>query len=455
LLVSRWSRAALEESLALLIARFFPEGGGRQLGAWMRLKSMLERRQAAALAEKINDPLQIRSPFSSQRFDNAVLGMQSSDADADVRCWLKLVETFLDKGWQDEFQNFADVGSRCQLVRKCSADFRRGLGAESRWIGDPVRETILGYARDPKIGLDEFVDLATTLPPPAFKVIRRLSCTSAFKIVYEAVDEGGNSVAIKRYRTWPRDQLRQLLSRLNLTWEDVVKRDALSHWMGQLRHPNILPCNIVRNQEDEIFIVEPLLESVLDKMMITSPQEAVRLLRGALKGLTYLHEEGWIHGDLKPDNLGISRGRVVLLDFGIATAYSPDQRTHGNPGSTKTRAPELFSEVAKPSLASDVWAIGATLMALASGGEYPFLSSEEVRRLPRPGDPARAAFEALILSRIEEACREPATLKSHIAETLSGERSIVREAVTAACNPNAAERPSSARILQILESLGP
>lgn len=42
------------------------------------------------------------------------------------------------------------------------------------------------------------------------------------------------------------------------------------------------------------------------------------LLEDMVICLQKLHDAGYIHGDLKPQNFMISRGRVKLIDFGIS-----------------------------------------------------------------------------------------------------------------------------------------
>jgi serine/threonine-protein kinase len=47
--------------------------------------------------------------------------------------------------------------------------------------------------------------------------------------------------------------------------------------------------------------------------------DAVRLAREVGEALAYLHERGWIHRDVKPENILVENGHAVLTDFGIAT----------------------------------------------------------------------------------------------------------------------------------------
>ena len=46
---------------------------------------------------------------------------------------------------------------------------------------------------------------------------------------------------------------------------------------------------------------------------------AERIIRDMAKGLSHLHEKGWIHRDVKPDNFLVDReGNVKLIDFNLS-----------------------------------------------------------------------------------------------------------------------------------------
>jgi serine/threonine protein kinase len=363
-----------------------------------------------------------------------------------------LVEAFFAKKWQNEFACLADVGSRCRLDVTPSWVKSWNPYLYPFWIINPISDRILEYAQIPEINLDEFLDLAALLPPPGYRVLRRLSNTPAFKVVYKAQDikEKEAWVALKRYKSWDNEQMQQVLSRLGLKEEDVIKKDTLTHWMGSIRHTHIMPCMVVKNKQEELFIVEPLLDTTLDTTTVLDLREVTRFVREVCDAVAFLHSEGLIHSDIKPDNIGIYRGKTVLLDFGIASFYSSDSRTRSNPGSIKTRAPELFSERAVPTFASDVWALGATLMALASGGEYPLLQREELEHLPPAGDPRRAYLEKTILNRIQEYRLNPSDLDDRIRAAIP---KALYEAVLSACQMNPDHRTSAKTLIKLLDNV--
>ena len=93
--------------------------------------------------------------------------------------------------------------------------------------------------------------------------------------------------------------------------------------------------------------------------------EVIGLMRGVSMGLTYLHDQQIVHGDLKPRNVVRERDRAVIVDFGLAARLGTraDQARGGTAG---FMAPEIFAGEA-PSPRSDVYSLAATIWTLLAG----------------------------------------------------------------------------------------
>ncbi len=98
-------------------------------------------------------------------------------------------------------------------------------------------------------------------------------------------------------------------------------------------------------------------------------------LRGALgqlaEGVVALHQAGIVHRDLKPSNVMVTEdGRVVILDFGLATELTrPGAQEHDDDGLTGTAAymaPEQVSH-GRGVAASDWYAVGVMIYEALSG----------------------------------------------------------------------------------------
>src|SRR6188508_1888152 len=136
--------------------------------------------------------------------------------------------------------------------------------------------------------------------------------------VYRATDTRlGRDVAVKVIRSDAEVDASQLAR-----FEDETRAIAA------LNHPNILALHDIGNANGVVYAVMELLDGETLR---------TRLARGRLpvpktvdfavqiaRGLAAAHERGFIHRDLKPDNLFITQdGRVKILDFGLAQQEAP------------------------------------------------------------------------------------------------------------------------------------
>ncbi len=90
----------------------------------------------------------------------------------------------------------------------------------------------------------------------------------------------------------------------------------------------------------------------------------LRWVAQAAEALTVLHQNGVVHGDVKPANLILDRdGRVVVVDLGSSSVPTADAPRGGTPG---FRAPEIAGG-APADRSSDVFGLAATAFTLLTG----------------------------------------------------------------------------------------
>jgi serine/threonine protein kinase len=116
--------------------------------------------------------------------------------------------------------------------------------------------------------------------------------------------------------------------------------------------------------------------SFIESGLLPDADRWLMLARGAARGLARLHawEDavgplGITHGDISPDHLFFSEGgRLTLIDFSSTTwRTAPAPVFARDRGTLPYAAPELLREEASPDQAADVYALAATLLALAVG----------------------------------------------------------------------------------------
>jgi serine/threonine protein kinase len=115
------------------------------------------------------------------------------------------------------------------------------------------------------------------------------------------------------------------------------------------------------------------------------PVGAVRwLAAGCAEALESIHGAGLVHRDLKPSNVLVAPDGPRVIDFGVARAAERMGVTtsRGAVGTPAYMAPEQARDTHQASAASDVYALGATLL-FAATGHPPYLGDTVMDVLAR------------------------------------------------------------------------
>ncbi|WP_169731739.1 serine/threonine-protein kinase [Sphingomonas jaspsi] len=151
----------------------------------------------------------------------------------------------------------------------------------------------------------------------------------------------------------------------------------------------------------KLFIITEFVEgtnlSELENIPIPTV-EAVNIVFQLLETISYLHSNGIVHRDIKPDNIVLNEReqRPTILDLGLA--FKSDDDTHNTEtgqelGNRFLRLPELGAgSRAKQDPASDVTFAAGVLYYLITG-LYPYTLRDESGRLPHQRDDAKGFFD--------------------------------------------------------------
>ena len=122
--------------------------------------------------------------------------------------------------------------------------------------------------------------------------------------------------------------------------------------------------------------------------------EALTIGCALARGLHSLHENGLLHRDVKPSNIGFSAdGSPKLLDFGLVRLFQEDGDSTRLAGTVLYLAPELLAGTpSTPS--SDLWSLSMVLYEVIAG-RHPFASriaEDALREVQNGTVPALQAF---------------------------------------------------------------
>ncbi len=105
---------------------------------------------------------------------------------------------------------------------------------------------------------------------------------------------------------------------------DRFRREV--QFAARLQHPHIVPVLATGEDADALWYSMPFVEgdTLRGRMSIgrMTVREALTVWRDMLDALSYAHQAGVVHRDIKPDNVLLSGRHAVVTDFGIAKAVA-------------------------------------------------------------------------------------------------------------------------------------
>ena len=140
--------------------------------------------------------------------------------------------------------------------------------------------------------------------------------------------------------------------------------------MAAMAHPAIAQIHGVETWRGRpLLVVEYLAGGTLAARLDQGPlsdEQAVGIAITVAEALTALHDAGYVHGDVKPSNVGFASvdGAVKLLDFGLARLAEDGDGLAG--GTVPYLSPEVLRG-APAGAADDVWALCVVLHEMLTG----------------------------------------------------------------------------------------
>ena len=156
-----------------------------------------------------------------------------------------------------------------------------------------------------------------------------------------------------------------------------------------LRHPNIISLisYLYKKEEKMLYVIYELMDSGNLKEYIAkntlTKENIMKIFTDTTNGLAFIHQMGYIHSDIKPDNVfgkKILKGLVWKLgDFGLLKTKK-GQSLISVKGTVGYIAPEVFRNEIYP--ASDIFSMGALLHYMLTKKD-PFDIKSDIPKLKR------------------------------------------------------------------------
>lgn len=229
--------------------------------------------------------------------------------------------------------------------------------------------------------------------------IERKVAVGGFGVVYMALDDQNQRVAIKEYlptslvtRAPGQATPEVPPEKLSLYRQGLKRFFEEGRSLAQISHPSVVcVMNFFRANETVYMVMNYLDGDSLQDFIITARElkhgkvfhEATirSLFDEVLRGLRVVHQHKMLHLDIKPANIFITEeNKSVLIDFGAAReVLSQDSRFVHPMYTPGFAAPELYRRNVAMGPWTDIYAIGACIYACMQG--YP--PSDALQRLER------------------------------------------------------------------------
>jgi serine/threonine protein kinase/ribosomal protein S27AE len=155
------------------------------------------------------------------------------------------------------------------------------------------------------------------------------------------------------------------------SFADRFNREARA--MARLSHPNIVTIHDAGEDQGRLYIVMAYIPGGTLKDRMAGPldlREVVRVVNGLAQALSYAHERGIVHRDVKPVNVLMDTdGRPILSDFGIVKVMTEREgltRAGAGVGTPEYMSPEQCRGGPVDARA-DIYALGVLVFEMLTG----------------------------------------------------------------------------------------
>ena len=155
--------------------------------------------------------------------------------------------------------------------------------------------------------------------------------------------------------------------------EEIMLNEASAIW--DVRHYALPSIREVMKLDDGAlaivmtYVPGPTLEQAVKHLGPIDPEHVCWIFERLLAGLNYLHANGVIHGDIKPQNIVLQpqNHTAIMIDFGLSMV-KPTRKSANIGFTSHFSPPEQLSSERKPLVPeSDLYALGMTMLYALTG----------------------------------------------------------------------------------------
>jgi serine/threonine-protein kinase len=145
-----------------------------------------------------------------------------------------------------------------------------------------------------------------------------------------------------------------------------------------LEHPNLVRLHRMElNRDHGFFIMDyfraPSLKAQISANLPETQSRFKKIVEAACQAFVHMNEKGWMHRDIKPDNILVNKtGEVRVIDFSLACRIATGimkllaGKQKSIMGTRTYIAPEIILKK-PPTVQSDIYSLGVTLFEIATG----------------------------------------------------------------------------------------
>ncbi|ELP86370.1 cell division control protein 15, CDC15, putative [Entamoeba invadens IP1] len=192
-----------------------------------------------------------------------------------------------------------------------------------------------------------------------FNIANSIGCGAYGEVFVGMNADSGEFVAIKQMKITRKSVMNEVMEEIRL--------------LKKLKHKHIVRYITSTESYGSLYIVMEYMESgsllnIIKKFNKLNEALSAKYVYQILDGLSFIHEQGIVHRDIKAANILVAKdGSVKIADFGVSV--QTDNTRNGNEdvvGTPNWMSPEIIM-LQGTTVKADIWALGCTVLELITG----------------------------------------------------------------------------------------